>query len=160
MGGVVALKVAGRNREVDAIVGLGFSDRYIGRVGRTIHGDFNDFWMTMTRFHPSYQDERAIEGRRSYQAICRYLMHFLDGVLRGDAEGLAYLSRSSVEMTASRMASSRGATRPTPSPHTDACWTCCRSTARPRHRSRTGWGRTLGSSSAGANGARDLGGGR
>jgi pimeloyl-ACP methyl ester carboxylesterase len=145
MGGIVALQIAARNPNVDAVVGLDasyraprfvplvlasssfnprgmrapilslqsgnpaeasaqdsavldslrFADRYVARVGRAMHGDFSDFAMLAPLFPVDVQGRTAIDSRESYQAVARYVLHFLDGTLKGNRSALAFTARSS-----------------------------------------------------------------
>lgn len=145
MGGVIALWIAGRNPNVDAVVGLDpsfraprfvqltrdspyfdprrlrlpllalqsgnpsetsaqdstvvdsliFADRYVARIGNAMHGDFSDFAMLASLFPVDIISRTAQEARSAYQAVCRYVLAFLDGSLKGDTAALAFVGRSS-----------------------------------------------------------------
>lgn len=141
MGGVIALWIAGRNPNVDAVVGLDpsfraprfvqltrdspyfdprrlrlpllalqsgnpsetsaqdstvvdsliFADRYVARIGNAMHGDFSDFAMVASVFPVDIIGRTAQEARNAYQAVCRYVLAFLDGSLKGDTAALTFV---------------------------------------------------------------------
>lgn len=145
MGGVVALQIASRNPNVDAVIGLDpsyraarfvplvlassyfspralrapilslqsgnaaeagaqdstvldslrFADRYVGQVGKAMHGDFSDFAMLAPLFPVNVQGRTAEDSRQSYQAVAQYVLHFLDGTLKGNPIELEFVRRNS-----------------------------------------------------------------
>jgi dienelactone hydrolase len=147
MGGIVALQIAARNPNVDAVVGLDpsyraprfvplvlaspyfnpramrapvlslqsgnvseagahdptvldslrYADRYVAQVGRAMHGDFSDFAMLAPLFPVKVEGRTADDARQSYEAVAKYVLRFLDGTLKGDRSGLAFVARNSEE---------------------------------------------------------------
>lgn len=150
-GGTVALRVAGANPDVDAVVALDpgfgfrggydnataspyfdvfriripflvlqsgdsgeqadqedriidslhFATRYRSHVGRLVHRDFADDASIMGLW-PSFTVQpgprrSAAEAAQGHAAICRYVLAFLDGVLKGDAQALAFVTQSSID---------------------------------------------------------------
>ncbi len=76
---------------------LRFSDRYIGYVAETVHGDFSEIkpMLIPALAHGEELEPALIQGRRGYTASCRYVVRFLDGVLKNDPAGLAFVASSS-----------------------------------------------------------------
>jgi len=141
-GGSVAIRVAGRNPNVDAVVGLDasfvsgrgsdldikqlrmpmlslyagqqeawavrsgrvvdslhYATRYLARVADVTHGDFTELrgMLVPLRIREALEDDVLAVGHRGYKAVCQYVLHFLNGVLKGDQAGLAFAARSSAE---------------------------------------------------------------
>ncbi len=78
---------------------LRFSDRYIGYVAETVHGDFSEIkpMLIPALAHGEELEPALVQGRRGYTASCRYVVRFLDGVLKNDPAGLAFVASSSGE---------------------------------------------------------------
>jgi pimeloyl-ACP methyl ester carboxylesterase len=74
---------------------LRFADRYVGRVGHAMHGDFSDFAMLAPLFPVDVQGRTAVEARDAHEAIAMYVLQFLDGTLRNDRTALAFVSHDS-----------------------------------------------------------------
>ena len=147
LGGLVALRMASRNPNVDAVVGLDpsfayarnldavtgtgrldiaalrtpilslqagnveslshysplihdtlhFADRYTGYVGETVHGDFSEIKSMLIPALVSGEglEPELVEAHRAYMVACQYVVNFLDGVLKDDLDGLAFVTQSS-----------------------------------------------------------------
>jgi hypothetical protein len=100
---ILSLQAAGAgsgNNSYPALLDtLHFSDRYIGWVSETVHGDFSEIKpMLVPALAGGAKLEPELErAQRGYVASCRYVLRFLDGVLKGDADGLSFAARSSGE---------------------------------------------------------------
>jgi len=149
LGGLVALRMAARNSNVDAIVGLDpsyayqedlddvngslslniadlrlpilslqagsaaarsrhstfvhdtlhFADRYVGHVAETVHGDFSEIKSMLIPALVSSEglEPALVQAHRGYMAMCRYVLRFLEGVLKNDPAGLEFAARSSAD---------------------------------------------------------------
>ena len=78
---------------------LRFSDRYIGYVAETVHGDFSEIkpMLIPALAHNEELEPALMHGHRGYTASCRYIVSFLDGVLKNDPMGLEFVTKSSGE---------------------------------------------------------------
>jgi len=78
---------------------LHYAARYLGRVGNLVHADFSELrgMLIPARIPHALTDEGLAEAHRGYMAICRYVLNFLNGVLKGEAAGLAFAARSSAD---------------------------------------------------------------
>ena len=74
---------------------LRFADRYVGRVDHAMHGDFSDFAMLAPLFPVDVQGRTALEARDAHEAVALYVLNFLEGTLRHNAEALAFVRESS-----------------------------------------------------------------
>lgn len=69
-----------------------YSDRYFLGFPEIFHGDFTSFPMIAMRLPTDIQDRTAEAASRGYEAVCRYVLNFLNAYLKQDAAGLKFIS--------------------------------------------------------------------
>ncbi|UCD23807.1 MAG: dienelactone hydrolase family protein [Gemmatimonadota bacterium] len=76
---------------------LRFSDRYIGKVAATVHGDFSEIKpMLIPAIAIGEElDPALVNGHHGYMASCRYVLNFLNSVLKQDTGGASFVAASS-----------------------------------------------------------------
>ncbi|MDT4897623.1 MAG: hypothetical protein QOH25_2700 [Acidobacteriota bacterium] len=78
-------------RDMGGVEAFKYADRFFLEFPGITHADFTSFPMIALHFPTDIQGRTAESASRDYQLVCRYVLNFLDGYLKGDMRALSFM---------------------------------------------------------------------
>ena len=91
------LRRVNSNLDLRGIDAFRYSNRYYLQFVGIQHSDFTSFPMIATRFPTDIEGRTPEAASRGYHLVCRYVLNFLNAVLKNDERGLSFINRKPEE---------------------------------------------------------------